>query len=323
MKVLVTGGAGFIGSHLAEALIARGDQVAIVDCFEPFYEAATKRRNLETALKGGATLTETDIRDADGFLAQLRSFQPDVVVHLAARPGVGPSLEQPGLYLDLNVSGTLNVLDGCRRAGIGRLVVASSSSVYGLNRSIPFREADRTAAPASPYGATKAMAELLCHTYWHLHALSITCLRFFTVYGPRQRPDMAIHKFARLLAAGSPVRLYGDGSARDYTYVSDAVGGVVRAIDRVDGYRIYNIGSGRRIDLETVVSELGEALGVEPKVERADWQPGDVVLTLADVSLAKEQLGYEAAVSFPDGVRHFAEWFKSEQHSAIRAANRA
>ena len=319
MRVLVTGGAGFIGSHLAEALLARGDQVAILDCFEPFYAEEVKRRNLAPALAGGGSLIEADLRDAGAFLAALRSFGPELVVHLAARAGVGPSLEQPALYLELNVTATLNVLEACRQAGVERLVVASSSSVYGLNRSVPFKESDRTAAPASPYGATKAATELLCHTYHHLHGLGITCLRFFTVYGPRQRPDMAIHKFARLLAAGRPVKLYGTGSARDYTYVSDAVDGVVRSIDRVDGFRLYNIGSGRRIELETVVSELGQALGVTPRIERAGWQPGDVVQTLADIELARAELGYEAAVPFPEGVRKFAAWFLAEHSPALQS----
>ena len=308
----MTGGAGFIGSHLADALLARGDRVWMLDCFEPMYPEASKRRNLETALAAGATLLEVDIRDRVGLEAGFRESAPDVVVHLAARAGVRPSLSDPRLYLSINVDGTLNVLDACRDHGVGNLVFASSSSVYGLNTKTPFSEADPIGRPASPYAASKAAGELICHTQSHLNGLPITCLRFFTVYGPRQRPDMAVHKFARLMREGRPIPVYGEGSARDYTYVDDVIQGVLGAVDRPRPFAVYNLGESTTVPLEEMIATVGRAMGVTPVIERLPSQPGDVSITFADISRARADLGYAPAVPFAEGVARFARWFEAE-----------
>jgi len=316
ITAVVTGGAGFVGSHLCEALLDRGDKVVIVDSFEDFYAASIKRANIASALQRGARLVELDIREGRLLARVLAAESPDVVVHLAARAGVRPSLENPQLYVSINVEGTLSLLEACRQAGAGRLVFGSSSSVYGTNSRVPFQEDDPVQTPASPYGATKAAGELLCHTYAHLHGLQVACLRFFTVYGPRQRPDMAIHKFARLLAERRPVPLFGEGTARDYTYVSDIVQGVLGAIDRPRPFAVYNLGDSKVVELGRMVALLAEALGVEAEVERLPRQPGDVPTTFADISRARRDLDYSPGVPFERGIRLFADWFLSSRGAA-------
>ena len=309
-SILVTGGAGFIGSHVAEAFLRRGDSVSILDNFNPFYDPALKRRNVETlAAYPGFRAFEGDIRDAGRVVDVMRDARPDGVVHLAAMAGVRPSIEQPALYADVNVMGTMRVLEAAREAGVARFVFASSSSVYGNREGEPFRETDNVDHPVSPYAATKKSGELLCHSWHHLSGIPVTCLRFFTVYGPRQRPDLAIHKFAGLMRRGEAVTVFGDGSTRrDYTFVDDIVDGVVRAFDRANGYRIYNLGGSATIALRDMVDGLAAALGVVPRVVHAPEQPGDVRMTYADVSAARRDLGFSPSVPFAEGIRKFARW---------------
>jgi len=311
-RVLVTGAAGFIGSHLCEALVARGDTVIGIDNFDPFYPRATKERNLE-ALRGagGFRFLEADIvRQAlplDGV---------EVVVHLAARPGVRPSLEDPAGYMEVNVTGTARVLEAARRARVARVVFASSSSVYGETTPAPFAETAPAAAPISPYAASKRAAELLAHAFAHLYGLRIACLRFFTVYGPRQRPDLAIHRFTDRIARGLPVRRHGDGSSeRDYTYISDAVHGAVAALDWTEGgagmCEAFNIGGGDRVRLDRLLALIGRALGREPVVEPAPDEPGDVHLTAADLRRSERELGYRPTVGIEEGIRQFVRWYEA------------
>lgn len=324
MNVLVTGGAGFIGSHLCERLVREGHRVVALDNFDPFYPEAVKRRNL-AALRGepGFVLVEADIRDPAGMDAALARAEVgplDVIVHLAARAGVRPSIEQPLLYSQVNLDGTVAVLELARRRGVRRFVFGSSSSVYGNNPKVPFSEADAVDRPISPYAATKRAGELLCHTYHHLFGLSVVCLRFFTVYGPRQRPDLAIHKFARLMAEGRPVPMYGDGSTeRDYTYIDDILQGIDGAIRlsarETPVFEIVNLGESRTTPLRRLIELVAAALGVEPRIERLPLQPGDVQRTFADVTRARELLGYEPTTPVEAGIPKFVEWFRREQGS--------
>ncbi len=312
-SILVTGAAGFIGSHLCEKLLASSRRVVGVDCFDSFYDPRTKRRNLEACLQSDAfELVECDIRDAKAMDAALGKGI-DVVVHLAARAGVRPSIENPLLYQDVNVAGTCVILEAMRKRDLKRLVFASSSSVYGNNKKVPFSESDNVDYPISPYAATKRAGELLCHAHHHLFGMDITCLRFFTVYGARQRPDLAIHKFARLIESGKPIPVFGDGSMmRDHTYIADIVSGVTAAIDRLGGYRIYNLGESRPVALRDLIKALEEALGKKAVIERLPLQPGDVDRTYADVSLAQRDLGYEPRTQLAEGLSHFVHWLRSE-----------
>jgi UDP-glucuronate 4-epimerase len=312
-KVLVTGGAGFIGSHLCEALLRAGHEVIALDNFDEFYDPAVKRRNVEEiAGTGRFGWVIGDIRDA-GLVERLLSRNVDTVIHLAARAGVRPSIEQPLLYHDVNVRGTLVLLEACRKAGIKRFIFGSSSSVYGNNKKVPFAESDPVDRPISPYAATKRAGELLCHTYHHLYGTAITCLRYFTVYGPRQRPDLAIHKFARLIEAGKPIPVFGDGRMkRDFTYIDDIIEGTIRAIERCNSFRIFNLGESRPVSVSKLVSLLEKALGKKAKIERLPPQPGDVERTYADVSLAQRELGYEPKIDIRDGLSKFVEWFRSQ-----------
>lgn len=312
MNVLVTGGAGFVGSHLCGALIDRGDRVTALDSFDDFYDPAVKRSNL-SALAGAAgfSLVEGDIRDESIVDKAMADGHVEMVVHLAARAGVRPSLEKPLLYESVNVGGTTLLLEAARRRGIGNFVFASSSSVYGNNQKIPFCETDNVDFPISPYAATKKAGELLCHTYHHLYGMSVSCLRFFTVYGPRQRPDLAIHKFTRLIEAEREIPVYGDGSMmRDYTYVDDTVAGVVRAMDRCDGYRIYNLGNNHPISLSDLIRAIEQAVGKKAKIDRLPAQPGDVVRTYADISRARDELGYDPRTTLGDGLAAFVRWYR-------------
>lgn len=321
MRILLTGAAGFIGSHLAERLLARGDQVVGIDNFDPFYSRATKLRNLAgPAASGGFNFHEGDITSAADLDAAFSSAGRgcDVVVHLAALAGVRPSIEDPIRYGHVNVMGTMQILEGCRRHGVGRLVFASSSSVYGSDSAIPFRESDPCQRPLSPYASTKRAGELLAFTAHHLNNLDVTCLRFFTVYGPRQRPDLAIHKFTRLLAAGRPIDLFGDGStSRDYTWIDDITGGILASIDEqaaapAPAYRIYNLGGSRTTSLARLVELIAGALGKEPLIVRHPEQPGDMRCTEADLTLSTQRLGYAPRVAIEDGIARFVAWWRSE-----------
>lgn len=311
-KILVTGGAGFIGSHVAERLLERGDAVTVLDNFNDFYDPARKRANLG-ALRG-ARVVEGDIRDADLVRRLFDEGGFDVLVHLAAMAGVRPSLLDPLHYEDVNVRGTLVLLEELRRRPSTRLVFASSSSVYGASEDVPFREDADIHRPVSPYAATKRAGELVCYTHHHLYGIPTTCLRFFTVYGPRQRPEMAIHKFVRAALRGEPIPYYGDGSSRrDYTYVDDIVDGVLRAIDRCQGYEIYNLGESRTTSLKELVDLVGEVTGRQLELERLPAQPGDVPITYADVSKARTRLGYEPTTPVEAGLRRFVEWYRAQE----------
>ena len=310
-RILVTGGAGFIGSHTTEALLARGDEVWVLDNFNTFYDPQIKRAN--AAALDGAKIVEGDIRDEECLDALFAEGRFDAVVHLAAMAGVRPSLEQPLLYEDVNVRGTLLLLERIRRMKGCRFVFASSSSVYGSNENVPFREVDDIHHPVSPYAATKRAGELHAYTYHHLYGVPTTCLRFFTVYGPRQRPEMAIHKFVRMTLAGEALPFYGDGTtARDYTYIDDIVSGVLRAIDHCEGYEIYNLGESLTTTLEQLVENVGSALGREVVLDRQPMQPGDVVITYADISKARERLGYAPSTALPEGMLRFVDWYRTE-----------
>ena len=309
-RILVTGAAGFIGSHLSERLLERGDQVLGLDNFDDYYDPAIKRSNLEAAIAHpGFELAEVDLRDRTQLASLLTQWRPDKVMHLAAMAGVRPSIERPQVYQEVNVGGTLNLLDAMLAAGVSRLVLGSTSSVYGAASKPPFRETDPVDQPMSPYAATKRAAELLCYTYHHLHDLRVTTLRFFTVYGPRQRPEMAIHRFCRLLMAGEKIPMFGDGSSvRDYTFVLDILDGVVKALDADQDWGVYNLGENRMVALGDLISMLAEALGVEAKIERLDNQPGDVPATCADISAAQRDLGYAPSFPIERGIQEFVRW---------------
>ena len=313
MRILVTGGAGFIGSHLAERLVSSGHCVSIVDDLNDFYSPEVKRANLNAVRAAGPVEFHwCDIRNVDAMDRIVGSFQPEAIFHLAARAGVRPSLEQPLLYEETNVKGTLILLEAARRNSVKKFVFASSSSVYGIANRVPFREDDPVHCPISPYAATKLAAEKFCFTYSHLYRLPVVCLRFFTVYGPRQRPDLAIHKFARLIEAGRPVPFFGDGSSgRDYTYIDDAVSGLLAALSYDTRFEIFNIGNSRPVKLTELVSTLEAALGKPAVLERRPDQPGDVPLTFADISKAGRLLGYQPRTSFEDGIRKFVEWMRA------------
>ncbi|HET7586015.1 MAG TPA: NAD-dependent epimerase/dehydratase family protein [Gemmatimonadaceae bacterium] len=325
-RVVVTGAAGFIGSHVVDALLARGDTVTGLDNFDPFYDPGVKRNNLRGALaQARFRLIEADVRDAEGVRRTVSDARPDVVVHLAARAGVRPSIEDPVAYAQVNVGGTAAVLEGARAAGVTRLVVASSSSVYGNDATPPFREEEPCLAPVSPYAATKRAGELLCETYATLYpALRIVSLRFFTVYGPRQRPDLAIHKFTRLMDAGEPIPFFGDGSfSRDYTHISDIVQGVLGAIGRSAaqprGHEIYNLGESATTTLSELVSLLEQAVGRPAQLQRLPAQPGDVQRTFADITRARAVLGYAPCVPIRDGIPQFVEWYRQQRGSHTAA----
>jgi len=313
VKVLVTGAAGFIGSHVCEALVARGHAVVGVDNFDAFYARAVKERNLEPLRKNRAfRFIEADVARDPMPLEGV-----GVVLHLAAKPGVRPSLEDPGAYVEANVTATARLFDAARRAGISRVVFGSSSSVYGNATPAPFAEGAPALQPISPYAATKRSAELLAIAFAHLYPMRIICLRFFTVYGPRQRPDLAIHRFTDLIARGQAVRMHGDGSSeRDYTYISDCVDGVLAALARTDGpaapgsVEMLNIGGGARIRLDRLIALIGATLRREPRIERHPDPPGDVRLTDADLRRAEQALGFRPKVGIEEGIRNFVRWYE-------------
>jgi UDP-glucuronate 4-epimerase len=320
-SVLVTGGAGFIGSHLCERLLSRGLRVVAVDSFDPFYPESVKRQNIRDLVpQPGFRLIEADIRATDALLRALEEEDrvPDAIVHLAARAGVRPSIEDPVLYSQVNVEGTTSVLELARRLGVAHVIFGSSSSVYGDSAPVPFSEEDVAASPISPYAATKRAGELLCHTYHHLHRLSVVCLRFFTVYGPRQRPDLAIHKFTRLISRGEPVPMFGDGSTeRDYTFVDDIIDGVEGALEYCAAaepvFEIVNLGESRTTSLSRLIELIGTELGVRPEIQQLPWQPGDVQRTFANVSRARRLWGYAPRVPVEEGIPRFVQWFRAAQ----------
>ena len=307
--ILITGAAGFIGSGLTDRLIERGDTVVGVDEFNDYYDPRLKRANLAGAMACPRfSLHELDICDEAGLRTAFDAARPDVVVHLAARAGVRPSLKDPCLYHRVNVIGSQHVLDACRDYGPSHLVFASSSSVYGGCTDVPFRETLPVDRPISPYAATKRMNELMGHVYSHVYGLNVTMLRFFTVYGPRQRPDMAIHTFAELIEAGKPVPMFGDGStARDYTYIDDILDGVVKAIDKPFRFEIFNLGESRTTTLRELIGLVAQALGKSARIEQFPLQPGDVEITCADIAKAKAMLGYNPQIAIEEGLRRFAE----------------
>jgi UDP-glucuronate 4-epimerase len=312
MNYLVTGGAGFIGSHLCERLLTQGHTLVAVDNFNDYYDPRLKRRNVEALLQSrGFSLIEADILELERLQQIFNKHSFDAVIHLAARAGVRPSIAQPLLYEQVNVLGTMHLLEMARQHEIPKFIFGSTSSVYGENRKVPFSEDDAVDNPISPYAATKKAGELVCYTYHHLHGLQVSCLRFFTVYGPRQRPDMAIHKFTQLLAAGQKVPMFGDGTTkRDYTFITDIVDGVCRALEHCSSYHIYNLGESRTIELRSLIELIAKNLGMEARIERLPMQPGDVPITYADVTRAQRELGYQPSTSIEQGVRLFVEWFK-------------
>ena len=309
--VLLTGGAGFIGSHVAEALVGRGDSVVVFDNFDDFYDPEVKRANLGSLSGEQFRLVEGDIRN-DADLADAFAVDAyDAVIHLAARAGVRPSITDPALYADVNVRGTAKLLEAAGRHNVPYIVYGSSSSVYGSTTEVPFRETSAADRPSSPYAATKRAGELLCHAEHELTGRPITSLRFFTVYGPRQRPEMAIHRFTRLLSSGYEVPVFGDGTARrDFTYVDDIVAGVLAAIDRPNGYAVYNLGTTSTTTLIELVHLIASTLGVAARIRYEPEQPGDVPITYADIERARQALGYEPHTSLAEGVASFVNWFR-------------
>lgn len=314
-KVLVTGAAGFIGSSLVERLLRRGDVVVGLDNFDPYYDVEIKHRNLAFArVHENYRFHEVDIRQEDAIRRLFEAEKFHVVVHLAARAGVRPSLLDPKLYHEVNIIGSQHILDACRDIGPNHLVWASSSSVYGGSVAVPFSEDDPVATPISPYAATKRMNELMGHVYSHIYNLRITMLRFFTVYGPRQRPDMAISKFTRLICAGEPVPMYGDGSTRrDYTYIEDILDGLVKAVDTPFSFEIFNLGESRTTSLRELIDMIARCVGKTAIIEPMPTQPGDVKITYANIAKAKAMLGYNPQFPIEEGVRRYVEWYQAQQ----------
>ena len=314
VRVLVTGGAGFIGSHLCERLLERGDDVAVIDNFDPFYPERLKRGALAPLLERGMRLFTADIRDADAVDRALRESRPERIVHLAALAGVRPSLERPAEYMDVNVRGTAVLLEAAREAGVERFVFGSSSSVYGANAVPPFQESARIDSPLSPYAASKAAGEQLVSTWRNLYGLEAISLRFFTVYGARQRPDLAIHKFSRRILAGQKLPFFGDGtSRRDYTYIDDILAGVVAALSApLSRHEIVNLGGAQTTSLRELIALLEEALGARAELDLQPEQKGDMPLTSADVSHAGAVLGYAPRTPLRQGLRKFADWIRGE-----------
>ena len=323
-KILVTGGAGFIGSHLVTKLLAENVwQVTVVDNFNDFYAPSTKRANVAPFLENPQfSLEEVDICAAESLRRVFEKNKFDAIVHLAARAGVRPSLLQPELYAETNIQGTLNLLELARRFNIKQFVFGSSSSVYGINCKMPFAEEDKIQHPISPYAATKAAGELFCHTYSHLYDIRTICLRFFTVYGARQRPDLAIHKFSRLIWENEPVEVFGDGTTRrDYTFVDDIIQGVRAAIDyEKTSHEIFNLGESHTVELNYLIRLLQENLNKKAIIDWKPMQPGDVPQTFADITKSKKLLGYNPQTQIEEGIRKFADWFKCQRAGETESA---
>jgi UDP-glucuronate 4-epimerase len=315
--VLVTGAAGFIGSHVVNALISRGQRAVGVDNFDPFYDRAAKERNLREigAGRGAANafeFREVDITDAEAFGALVQRVRPEGIIHLAAKAGVRPSIQDPVGYSRANVLATSIIQEDARKAGCSRLVMASSSSVYGNSPTVPFSETQDVNQPISPYAATKKACELIAHTHWHLTQMPTACLRFFTVFGPRQRPDLAINLFMRKIAAGETIPLFGDGTSRDYTFIDDIVSGVLASYDRIPqyGYRVWNLGGNHPVGLDDMVNTIARVVGKPAKIERGPMRPGDVQRTWADLTRATAELGYQPKTPFEEGVGRQWAWMR-------------
>jgi UDP-glucuronate 4-epimerase len=311
--ILVTGGAGFIGSHLCERLLSDGIKVIGLDNFDTFYDPKIKIKNAEMITKKFPDLFDLvtgDIRNPEQVKGILQKNKVDFVVHLAARAGVRPSIAEPLLYQDVNIRGTIVLLEACREHGVENFIFASSSSVYGENQRVPFAEKDLDIQPISPYGATKRAGELLCYSYHHLYRMNTACLRIFTAYGPRQRPEMAIHKFTRLIDRGEKIPMYGDGSSRrDYTYIDDLIDGILGIIDYHKGFEIYNLGESQTTSLRELIRLIEEALGKKANIETMAFQPGDVSVTYANITKAKRMLKYHPKVKMKEGIQRFVEWY--------------
>ena len=315
--ILVTGGAGFIGSHLCEHLLSEGIKVICLDNFDDFYDPNIKIKNTEGIIKKFSDVFELvtgDIRNHEHLNKIFQKNKIDFVVHLAARAGVRPSITDPLLYQDVNIRGTIVLLEACKAHGIRNFIFASSSSVYGENQRVPFTEKDLDIQPISPYGATKRAGELLCFSYHHLYGMNIACLRIFTAYGPRQRPEMAIHKFARLIDQGEKIPIFGDGSSRrDYTYIDDLIEGILGVVHYHHGFEIYNLGESQTTSLIELIKLIEGAFGKKANVEMLELQPGDVSVTYADISKAKRILKYQPKVKMEEGIKRFVEWYKKEK----------
>ncbi len=313
MKVLITGAAGFIGSHLCERLAADGCTAIGIDNFDDFYDPQIKRRNISGCLKNkNFRLIEADIRDSTA-MDEAVGDGVEIIVHLAARAGVRPSIAQPLLYADVNINGTMVLLQAVAKHKVAKFIFGSSSSIYGNSEKVPFSEDDNVDFPISPYAATKKSGELICHTYHHLYGIAITCLRFFTVYGPRQRPDLAIHKFAKLIEQEKPIPIYGDGTMmRDFTYIDDIIDGTVAAMQKCAGFEIYNLGESKPITVNDLVTEIEKALGKKAVKEYVPAQPGDVERTYADVTKAVGELGYNPSTTIETGLAKFVAWLRQQ-----------
>jgi UDP-glucuronate 4-epimerase len=312
MEILVTGGAGFIGSHLVERLLHNNYSVVVIDNFDPFYDSSIKEKNLGHAKDfKNFRLYRDDILNTQALEKIFKEYSFDIIVHIAAKAGVRPSIIDPLGYYQVNVQGTLNLLEKCKQYSINKFIFASTSSIYGNNEKVPFAESDTVDFPISPYAATKKSAELICHTYHHLYGIAIYALRFFTVYGPRQRPDLAIHKFFKLISQNKPIPFYGDGTtSRDYTYIDDIMDGVIKSIERISGFEIINLGESQTISLHRLVDLIEKVLGKKAQKQFEPMQPGDVKQTFADISKAKRLLGYKPHTNIEQGLTYFYEWFR-------------
>jgi UDP-glucuronate 4-epimerase len=316
VNFLVTGGAGFIGSHVCERLLHSGHHVWAIDDLNDFYDPKLKQQNIRElqSMAKPFEFIHGDITDRAALEEAFGSVTFDQVIHLAARAGVRPSVENPALYQRVNVEGTTNLLEAARRAKVKKITIASSSSVYGTNSKVPFAEIDPVKQPISPYAASKLACEALGYVYHHLYGMDIAMLRFFTVYGPRQRPDLAIHKFAKLISAGKPIPVFGDGStARDYTFVSDTVDGVIACTDKEFGYEIFNLGESQTVTLKRLIELLESTLGKKAVIDRQPPQPGDVPITYADISKAQRRIGYNPYIKIDQGITVFIDWFRRNQ----------
>lgn len=313
MRILLTGGAGFIGSHLGGRLLERGDELIVLDNFNDFYDPAIKFKNLEQVReKGEFTLCREDLLNQRAVAAVFEDYRPEAVIHLAAYAGVRPSMANPVLYAQVNVMGTIHLLEQARRHPVHHFLFGSSSSVYGVSSRVPFREDDPAATPISPYAATKRAGELVCAVYHHNYGFPVTCLRFFTVYGPRQRPEMAIHKFTTQISQGEEIPVYHQGkSLRDYTYIDDIVEGVVAALERPSGFEIFNLGNSRTVALLDLIGLIEQALEKKARIRLLPAQPGDVPVTCADISRAREKLGFSPRTPIEEGIPKFVEWFQT------------
>ena len=315
MNILITGIAGFIGSHVGEHFIKSGHNIIGIDNFDDFYPLEFKELNL-TKLNQSKQFHfyKADIRDSKTLNKIFSSAKVEVVVHLAAKAGVRPSIDSIAEYYDVNVNGTVSLLESMRKHGVRKMLFASSSSIYGNNLKVPFSETDRVDNPISPYASTKKSGELLCHVYYHLYNFDITCLRFFTVYGPRQRPDLAIHKFTRLIDEGMPIPFYGDGSSsRDYTYIDDIICGINCALNHLGGYQIFNLGESKVINLKELVKIIENTFGKKANLNQLPLQPGDVTKTYADISKAKSEIGYNPIYDFETGISEFVKWYNNNK----------